>query len=62
MNKPRLKLIEGAVVAISTDTPKIAAARQRHGKIFAHESGSTFRWQSGPSVLNQWLHERRARK
>ena len=60
--KPRLKLVEGAVVAISADTPNVAKARLRHGKPFAHEPGAAFKWNSGPTVLTNWLHQRRSAK
>ena len=38
--------------------PKVEAARQRHGKPFAFEAGTTFNWSSGASVLNRWLAKR----
>lgn len=37
---------------------RVESARARYGRPFAHERGSSFRWSSGPTVLNRWLAER----
>ena len=58
--KPRLRIINNEPVQVSA--PKSAAvlkAQERHGKLFAHEKGAEFKWQSGPSVLDAWLDKRK---
>ena len=39
------------------ETP-LERARKRYGKPFEHRVGDEFRWQSGPSVLVEWLARR----
>jgi hypothetical protein len=59
--KPRLRVIAGRPVVIACEEPRetpVEAARRRYGKPFAHERGAEFKWQSGPTVLAQWLAER----
>ena len=55
MNKPRVKLQE---VRASKPQSKVDIARQRHGKPFAHEPGSTWKAHETP-VLTQFLQSRR---
>jgi hypothetical protein len=40
------------------ETP-LERARKRYGKPFGFERGTAFRWTSGPTVLTQWLQQRR---
>jgi len=37
---------------------KLQRARRLYGRAFAHESGSSFEWRSGPTVLTAWLASR----
>lgn len=60
MKKPHLKLVDNEPVQVAA--PKSAAvlkAQEKHGKLFAHESGASFVWRSGPSVLDAWLDQRK---
>lgn len=51
LEKPRLKLVGASFVQVPAD--RIATARQRFGRKFAHESGGN--WQGHPErVLSRW--------
>ena len=54
--KPRLKLAD-----LSKPLTPVEKARQRHGKPFAFESGSTWTKHATP-VLTQWMQKGGARK
>ncbi len=65
--KPRLKLtiIAGRPVTVPVairETPLEAARRRFGDKPFGHEPGSKFKWTSGPTVLEAWLHKRRTER
>lgn len=49
------------VVDGERDDP-VARARDRFGRPFAHEAGSNFRYQSGPTILPRWAAERQLKK
>ena len=56
--KPHLKLVgDGAVQVARPVSAAVAKARQRHGKPFAHESGSTFKPRETP-LLTEWMATR----
>jgi hypothetical protein len=57
----RTKIRLHAVAHEPAKTP-LEKARERYGKVFGHESGSTFKWSSGPTVLRDWLAKRVAGK
>ena len=50
--KPHLRIIAGRPVRVDAD-PRIAAARQRFGRNFAHESGANF-LRHPELVLSRW--------
>jgi hypothetical protein len=57
MTGMRTRIRLHAVVQEVAKTP-LERARERHGKVFGHERGSTFKWSSGPTVLTRWLQSR----
>ena len=60
MTGARTRLRLHAVV--SEPLTPLEKARQKYGKAFGHEPGSTFKWSSGPTVLRDWLAKRVAGK
>lgn len=57
-DKPRLKVVAGRPVVIDAEPiDKVARARQRHGKPFAHEPGSNYKPNEVP-VLTRWMQSR----
>ena len=54
MNKPRVQLHE---VRAAKPPSKLDRARQRFGKAFSHEPGSTWRPSETP-ILTKWLQTR----
>lgn len=52
MNKPRLKLVDNEPVPIMSE--RVAEARRKHGKPFAHERGSDYKPHEVP-VLTRWM-------
>ena len=61
MNKPHLRIVNGAPVVVPALSTKVQEARERHGKPFGTEPGTDFKWQSGPTILNEWLHGRKSK-
>lgn len=53
MTKDCLTTLAGRPITLPEN--KVAEARRKYGQPFAHERGSDFRWQSGPTVLKEWL-------
>lgn len=49
------------VVDGERDDP-VARARARFGRPFAHEPGSDFAYQTGPTVLPRWAAERQLKR
>lgn len=60
--KPKFKLrVIGnrpVVIGGEEDNPVLKRARAKFGRPFGHEPGTDFKWQSGPTVLTRWLHDR----
>jgi hypothetical protein len=62
MTGARTRIRLHAVVHEPQPETPLERARKRYGKTFGHESGSTFKWSSGPTVLRDWLAKRVAGK
>ena len=55
--KPRFRIIAGRPISVDPVNAKVAAARRRFGKPFAHEHGSTWQPRETP-LLAEWMARR----
>lgn len=55
--KPHLRIVEGKAIKVEARESAVDAARRRHGKPFAHETGTTFKPRS-TRLLTEWMATR----